>query len=180
MDERMTGPDHYVHYRDPFATPPEKRSPARQLRGRLASGVTVWTSGDASARTGLTISSMVVAEGEPSEIVGLINDTTALWDVIEATRSFVVHILSENDRVLADRFAGLRPSPGGQFAGLDVQDTPWGPVLTALADRVYCRYVSATETGFQRLVTGEIERIELGDLDRPLVYFRGRYRRVGV
>jgi hypothetical protein len=29
----------------PFATPPDRRSPARRLRGRLLAPVTVWTAG---------------------------------------------------------------------------------------------------------------------------------------
>lgn len=175
----MTDPNRYVHYTDPFATPAEQRTPARRLRGRLASAVTVWTSGTASTRAGLTISSLVVAEGSPSVVMGLMTDTSSLWESIESTRAFVVHILAEDDRVIADRFAGLRPSPGGVFAGLDVDDTGWGPAVTAFADRVYCRFSGATEAGYQRLVTGEIERIELGDLAEPLVYFRGRYRGLG-
>jgi hypothetical protein len=29
----------------PFAVPPERRDPARRLRGRLVAAVTVWTAG---------------------------------------------------------------------------------------------------------------------------------------
>jgi 3-hydroxy-9,10-secoandrosta-1,3,5(10)-triene-9,17-dione monooxygenase reductase component len=175
----MTDPNRYVHYTDPFATPADQRTPARRLRGRLASAVTVWTSGGPSTRAGLTISSLVVAEGSPSVVMGLMTDTSSLWESIDRTHAFVVHILGENDRVIADRFAGLRPSPGGVFAGLDLEDTEWGPALAAFADRVYCRFSDAAEAGYQRLVSGEIERVELGDLTEPLVYFRGRYRGLG-
>lgn len=40
-----------IHSTDPFATPGERRSPVRQLRGRLAAPVTLWTAG-APAQTG--------------------------------------------------------------------------------------------------------------------------------
>jgi 3-hydroxy-9,10-secoandrosta-1,3,5(10)-triene-9,17-dione monooxygenase reductase component len=166
----------YVHYTDPFAIPPEARSAARRLRGRLSSGVTIWTAGDAESRAGLTISSMVVAEGAPSVALGLMNDTTALWDAIQEKARFVIHILAEDDREIADRFAGLRPSPGGVFAGLEVEDGAWGPAIGSFSERAYCRFVDATEAGYQQLVRGEIERMELGELAQPLVYFRGRYR----
>jgi 3-hydroxy-9,10-secoandrosta-1,3,5(10)-triene-9,17-dione monooxygenase reductase component len=168
--------DRYVHYTDPFATPPESRSAARRFRGRLSAAVTVWTAGNAESRVGLTISSMVVAEGSPSIALGLMNDTTDLWERIHETGKFVIHILEENDREIADRFAGLRPSPGGMFAELDVDDGEWGPVLTRFGERAYCRYLNASEAGYQQLVRGEIERMELGDLNGPLVYFRGKYR----
>jgi flavin reductase (DIM6/NTAB) family NADH-FMN oxidoreductase RutF len=140
--------------------------------------VTIWTSGGEGAYAGLTVSSAVVVEGQTSSIVGLVGPLTDLWDAIEATRAFVVHVLPASEKALADRFAGLRPSPGGLFADANVVPSEWGPVLTDLTDRAFCRLTGWTEPGFQRLVAGAIERIEMGELDDPLVYFRGRYRRL--
>jgi hypothetical protein len=45
----------------PFAVPPERRSPARRLRGRLVAPVTVWTAGHPPGGAGLTVSSVLVA-----------------------------------------------------------------------------------------------------------------------
>jgi 3-hydroxy-9,10-secoandrosta-1,3,5(10)-triene-9,17-dione monooxygenase reductase component len=172
----MSEPKRYVHRTDPFVTRPEVREPARRLRGRLVAGVSIWTAGREQDRAGLTVSSMVVAEGAPSLLLGLMNDTSDLWERIGESGAFVVHILGRRDRIAAETFAGLRPSPGGLFAGMDVADTEWGPVLAAFPDRVYCRFLEASQAGYQQLVRGEIEKIELSDLTDPLVYFRGRYR----
>jgi 3-hydroxy-9,10-secoandrosta-1,3,5(10)-triene-9,17-dione monooxygenase reductase component len=139
-------------------------------------GVGVWTSGHNDARTGLTISSMIVAEGSPTIVLGLMNDTTDLYEAINDTGAFVVHLLGARHRVIADRFAGLRPSPGGLFVGIETEEGEWGPVMTRFPNRVHCRYLRTTQAGYQELVTGEAERIELDDLVDPLVYFRGRYR----
>ncbi len=170
----MTGGS--IHEEHPFATPPDLRDPARQLRGRLGSAVTLLTSGGPDGRTGLTVSSLLIAEGEPSRVVALVGEATDLWFAIEQSGSFVLHVLGVNDRPLSDRFAGLRPSPGGLFAGLDVEDTPWGPAVTALGTRAYCRLERSVETGFHRLTTGVIDEIDLDDLADPIVYYRGRYR----
>ncbi|MDQ3766519.1 MAG: flavin reductase family protein [Actinomycetota bacterium] len=159
---------------DPFADSPESRSPVRRFRGRLASGVTLWTAGSLEEPAGLTVSSVMVAE--PSTIFGLMNDLTGLWDAIHSSGAFVVHILERKDRILADTFAGLRPSPGGTFAGLDVEESDWGPVLVDKPTRAFCRYSKASPAGYGQLVWGEIERIETAELDEPLVNFRGRYR----
>ena len=172
----MTDPHRYVHRTDPFATPPEMREPARRLRGRLVAGVSIWAAGRAPERAALTVSSMLVAEGAPSLVLGLMTDTSDLWERITESGAFVVHILARRDRIVADRFAGLRPSPGGLFADMEVADTGWGPVMASFPDRVYCRFLDASQAGYQQLVRGEIERIELSDLTDPLVYFRGRYR----
>ncbi|MBA3350154.1 MAG: flavin reductase [Actinobacteria bacterium] len=161
---------------DPFADPPEARSPVRRFRGRLASGVTVWTAGSLEKPVGLTVTSMMVAE--PSMVFGLVNDLTGLWDAIQDTGAFVVHVLERNDRVLAETLAGLRPSPGGAFAGLDMVESDWGPVLVDKPTRAFCRYLKASPAGYGQLVWGDTERVELADLDQPLVNFRGRYRQL--
>jgi flavin reductase (DIM6/NTAB) family NADH-FMN oxidoreductase RutF len=169
----------HIHDEHPFATPPDLRDPARRLRGRLASGVTLLTAGGPDARAGLTVSSLLVAEGEPSRLVVLVGEATDLWFAIEQSGSFVLHLLGVGDRELSDRFAGVRPSPGGLFAGLDVEDGPWGPTIDNLGTRAHCRLERSVETGFHRLVTGLIDQIDLDDRGEPLVYYRGRYRRLG-
>jgi flavin reductase (DIM6/NTAB) family NADH-FMN oxidoreductase RutF len=119
---------------------------------------------------------MIVAEGEPSLTIGIVGTTTDLLDAIVSSERFVVHVLGTDDKRTADIFAGLFPSPGGRFNGRAWKMSDHGPVLESAQDRAYCRLVSVTESGYQRLVTGAIDRVELGDLAEPLVYFRGRYR----
>src|ERR671913_178577 len=54
-------PGAQIHSSDPFATPEQDKSPVRRLRGRLAAGVTLWTT---TGPAGLTVSSMMVADGD--------------------------------------------------------------------------------------------------------------------
>lgn len=169
-------PQGAIHGEHPFLTPLELREPARRLRGRLVAPVTLWTAGPPGGRTGLTMSSVLVEEGDPPSVLGLLGDTTDLWYAIEETGAFVVHVLEEDHWELAERFAGLRPSPGGPFRGLTVDDSRWGPLLRDLESRALCRLLSSHEVGHHLLVRGAIEEIELHDLIRPLTYYRGRFR----
>ncbi|MCP3996457.1 MAG: flavin reductase [bacterium] len=165
-----------VHEEHPFETPQEQRDPARRFRGRLAAPVTVITAGEGDHRTGLTVSSLVVAEGDPSVIYFLLGSTTDLHYGLEETGKFVVHVLEEGNQEIADVFAGLRPSPGGRFAGLNVEQSKWGPVLSDVRTRAYCTYEGGDEETFFIVAEGAIDKLELGDIEDPLVYFRGRYR----
>src|SRR6266576_2224517 len=106
-------PGAQIHSSDPFATPEQDKSPVRRLRGRLASAVTLWT---APGPAGLTVSSMLVADGEPGRILGLIDEESDFWDAVSQAGVFAVTPLGPADRQLADRFAGLMPAPGGLFA----------------------------------------------------------------
>jgi 3-hydroxy-9,10-secoandrosta-1,3,5(10)-triene-9,17-dione monooxygenase reductase component len=167
-----------LRFEDPFATPPEWRDAARQLRGRLAGPVTVWTAAEGVRRAGLTVSSLLVAEGEPPMVLGLVSPASELWEVVEATRAFVVHLLSDRDRVLADRFSGARPGLGGPFGGLEVEESPYGPILPQVSTRASCRLAWASPAGYQQLACAQVAELTVGEVTRPLVWFRGRYRRL--
>jgi 3-hydroxy-9,10-secoandrosta-1,3,5(10)-triene-9,17-dione monooxygenase reductase component len=138
--------------------------------------VTIFTSFDGEDRTGLTVSSLLVIEGEPGRVEAVVGPTTDLWDAVADTGRFVVHVCGERHRLLAEVFAGLRPSPGGIFAGLSVTDSEWGPVIDDVSDRAYCSFESRREVGYSGVVTGRVERVDVGDFTNPLAYFRGNYR----
>jgi flavin reductase (DIM6/NTAB) family NADH-FMN oxidoreductase RutF len=167
-----------IHDDHPFKTPPGERDPVRQFRGRLVAPVTVLTAGSEGTEAGLTVSSLMVAEGERSAVVVLIGKMTDLWEALQESGRFVVHILGSEARDDAEAFAGVRPRPGGVFTGVATRASEWGPVLEAASNRVFCTLTSATELPFHHLVTAGIDRVEIADLDDPAVYFRGEYRRL--
>jgi flavin reductase (DIM6/NTAB) family NADH-FMN oxidoreductase RutF len=108
--------------------------------------------------------------------MGLISPTSDLWDVIRSTGRFVVHVLGEGGETLAERFAGLRPSPGGLFAGLRTESSDWGPSLLDFPNRAMCSLLEAAEVGYHVMVRSAVDEFTMTDFDEPLVYFRGRYR----
>jgi len=178
----------------PFATPPDRRSPARRLRGRLLAPVTAWTAGTLEgsgeprrgapvdrgpAAAGLTVSSVLVAEGQPARLLGLIDPTSALWEAVQQAGAFVVHVLQAGDRALAERFAEIRPPVRGAFAGLEVTGSRWGPLLGGRRSWAACSLAGSTPTGYAELVEGAIERLELPDGEDPLAWLHGRYVSVG-
>jgi flavin reductase (DIM6/NTAB) family NADH-FMN oxidoreductase RutF len=167
-----------IHDDDPFAVPVAERDPVRRFRGRLPAPVTVITAGSGESATGLTVSSLLVADGEPPKVWFLCGHNADLGEVIRSSGGFVVHVLGAGDDTVADRFAGVRPSPGGLFADLDTEAGPWGPVLSAYPTRAACRFVAATDVGWYLLIEGVIEELRVGDGDDPLLRHRGAYRRL--
>ena len=168
-----------VGMQPPFAAPPERRDPARRLRGRLVAPVTVWTAGRPPGGAGLTVSSVLVAEGQPARLLGLIDPTSAFLEAMQETGAFVVHVLAAGDRALAERFSEVRPPIRGPFERLQVAESPWGPVLEGDRPRAACRLAGSAPVGHGELVEGVIEQLELPDLEDPLAYLHGHYRSVG-
>lgn len=168
-----------IHGDNPFVDDPDSRDPVRRFRGRLNAPVTIFTAGGPDNRTGLTVSSLMVIEGEPGQVEAVVGPTTDLWDTVVESGRFVIHICSARHRGMAEVFAGLRPSPGGIFAGLEISQSEWGPVIDGVGDRAYCTYVSREEVGYSGVISARIDDVEAGDLTNPLTYFRGRYHTLG-
>jgi 3-hydroxy-9,10-secoandrosta-1,3,5(10)-triene-9,17-dione monooxygenase reductase component len=97
---------------------------------------------------------------------------------LEASGRCVIHIARDAHQAAADVFAGLRPSPGGMFAEMEATDSEWGPVLTGLGDRAYCRLLGMDEEGWSGVVSLAIDSVEVTDLADPLIHFRGGYRKL--
>jgi flavin reductase (DIM6/NTAB) family NADH-FMN oxidoreductase RutF len=168
-----------IHEEHPFRTPEELRDPVRRFRGRLTAPVTIVTAGVADAPAGLTVSSLMVAEGDPARLYLLVGPATDLYEAIMDTGHFIVHVLSSRDRRLSDVFAGLRPSPGGPFAGLDLDQTRWGPTITSIEDRAFCTLNHVEEESFVAILAATIDDVSVAELADPLAYFRGSYRELG-
>ncbi len=169
-------PGAQIHSTDPFATPEQEKSAVRRLRGRLAAAVTLWTT---VGPAGLTVSSMMVADGEPGRVLGLVDEESDFWDAVSQSRRFAVVPLGEHDQQLADRAAGLMPSPGGLFATGDWTTTGHGPVPATAGTWAGCRLEDHRPCGWALLLTATIETVRLDASPAPLVHFRGRYRGLG-
>jgi 3-hydroxy-9,10-secoandrosta-1,3,5(10)-triene-9,17-dione monooxygenase reductase component len=169
-------PGAQIHSSDPFATPDQDKSPVRRLRGRLAAPVTLWTT---PGPAGLTVSSALVADGDPGRVLGLVDEESEFWDAASRTGVFAVSPLGVQDQQLADRFAGLMPAPGGLFATGEWTSTEYGPVPAHAGTWAGCRVAGNRECGWALLVEATIETVTLDPGPAPLVYFRGRYRQLG-
>jgi hypothetical protein len=168
-----------IHSDHPFMAPEGQRDPVRRLRSRLGGTVSLWTSGLPEERAGLTVSSYLVAPGEPGRVLALLDPEASLTERLIDTRLAVLQLLEWEHRDLADAFAGVAPAPGGVFTLGSWEDTAWGPRLAGASSWAGLRLVDAppTEVGWSLLVDAVIEQVEIGEERAPLVHRRGRYQR---
>jgi len=173
-----------IHAEHPFLEPEGSRDSARRFRGRLGGAVTLWTAGGvgdgaaAEGRAGLTVSSVMMAHGDPAHVLALVDPDSSFVDVLRRTRRGAVQLLGWEDRDLADAFAGVAPAPGGPFRMATWTQTQWGPVLsTSTGWAGFAVAGSFVEVGWSLLVEGVVEEIHLGGPGEPLVHRRGRYVR---
>ena len=164
-----------IHSGHPFAD--DNPDPVRRLRGRLCGAVALLTAAGAERRAGLTVTSLMVANGEPARVLALVDPDSDLAEVAADSGRVVVQLLSWPHRDLADAFAGVAPAPGGPFRMAEWEETAWGPRLLTTPTWAGTRVESATPVGWSDLLTLAVEDVVVGEDEQPLVHRRGRYQR---
>lgn len=165
-----------IHASHPFATDPD---PVRRFRGRVGGAVSLWTAGADSDRAGLTVSSLMVANGSPGRVLGLLDPDATFTERLEETGRCVVQLLEWDDRDLADAFGGVAPAPGGPFTLRSWTGTAYGPVLEGRTHAL-ARLESLVGTGWSVLATLVIDEVVMVEDRRPLEHRRGRYLMPGA
>ena len=163
-----------IHSSNPFAETPDQ---VRRFRGRLGGAVSLWTTGSATDRAGLTVSSLMVANGEPAHVLLLVDPDSDLADVVTRTGRAMVQLLTWPQRDLAEAFAGTAPAPGGPWRMASFVDSPWGPRLADATTWAAVSLESAEDVGWSSLLTCVVQELAVGEEDAPLVHRRGRYVR---
>ena len=169
-----------LRYGDPWADPPQARDPLRRWRGHLVLPVTIWLAGGSAgaAPVGLTVSSLVVGQGEPAVLAGVISPSTDLADVLSTpSAQFVVHLVSAGHRRLAQHFAGELPAPPELLA---TRLSPLGPVLESLGDRIFCRVTSSKPFGWSLLIEADVADVEVSGPSKALAWYHGEFHEVGT
>jgi flavin reductase (DIM6/NTAB) family NADH-FMN oxidoreductase RutF len=178
-----------IHGDHPFLPPAGDRDPLRRWRGRMPAPVSVWTATDGGRSTGWTLSSFLLADGRPPEVVGLVDEEADFADQLARTGRFAVSLLAGPHRNLADVFAGQAPAPGGMFTVGRWRATDWGPVLEDAVGWLGATVTAAEpgheapdRAGWSLLVRGTVEHTELAEPDARgvLCSFRGRYLALGT
>lgn len=167
-----------IHDTHPFADPPSARDAVRAFRGRLAAGVTLWTAAGERRPAGLTVSSVLVANGTPARILALLDPLAEVTDALRATGRAAVTVLGREHERLAEVFAGAGPAPGGPFRQASFADTEWGPVPEGAGTWAGVRLEESTEVGWSLLVTCVLEHVVATGDGEPLVHYRGSFRRL--
>ncbi len=166
-----------IHDEHPFLPPEGERSVVRRLRARWPAGVAVVTTGAGRSRVGLTVSSLVVVDGDPGVVLMMLDPLSDLAEALTVGVACVVNVLGPGQGDLAEVFAGRAPAPGGPFTVGRWSDGAHGPELvgSAALARGRVSHVADHETGWSVRHEVELESVDLIDL-APLRHERGTYR----
>lgn len=145
----------------------------RAVMRTLASSVTVITSQHDGQEHGMTATAVCSVCAEPPTILIVVNRTARTHPFIDASGTFAVNILAEDQRALSDRFSGKMTD---QFAGVDyASGKAESPVLSGTAAHLECKVISQSNVGTHTIFVGEVIAGSAAGT-QPLLYHEGRHK----
>lgn len=149
----------------------------REVFRRWPSGVAVLTSRDEERPHGMVVGSFCSLSSEPPLVMVSAGHASRSHDLIDASGVFTVSILSSEQTVLFERFAGIdRTFDNDRFAGLTTAPAPETglPIFPEALAWVDCRVVARHPGAGYTIFVGEVHAASLGESSEvsPLLYFR--------
>jgi flavin reductase (DIM6/NTAB) family NADH-FMN oxidoreductase RutF len=153
----------------------------RKAMGAFATGVTIITVDLDGEVHGMTANAFTSVSLDPMLVLVCVDHSTRTHAHLHAKKRFGINVLCEDQRAVSEYYA--RPERTHEHAeaeaGASFDRTAHGtPVLRGALAYLECRLQSVQEAGDHSIFIGEVEDVVVREGD-PLLFFRGRYRKVG-
>jgi flavin reductase (DIM6/NTAB) family NADH-FMN oxidoreductase RutF len=149
----------------------------RSAMRELAGGVAVITVGKDKDITGFTATSVSSLSAQPPRLLVCVSLTSASWQTLQRHPHFGVNLLRDEDKPVADRFAGRDGLEGAARYG----GWQWSPMVTKtpLLDMALAALDCDVEEMLPRydhaIVIGRVRAARVRPGAYPLVYWQGDY-----
>lgn len=144
----------------------------RDAMGSFATGVTIVTTMTDRGPLGMTVSSFASVSLDPPLVLWSPARKSTRFPAFEAASHFAVHILSEDQKNLAELFAK------SGIEAFDDLDYTLGmgnvPLLEGCAARFECSHSAGHDGGDHLIMVGEVLRIQACN-NPSLVFYRGQF-----
>ena len=149
----------------------------RDAMGCFATGVTIVTALAADGSpVGLTANSFTSVSLDPPLLLVCIASTAGTAPVLRTAGAFGVNVLQTGQQQTSNRFASRNED---RFAATQWYPGEGGvPLLDGSLVSVECRTHAIHEAGDHFILVGEVVRARFEPRRDPLLYFRGKYRRL--
>jgi flavin reductase (DIM6/NTAB) family NADH-FMN oxidoreductase RutF len=150
----------------------------RQVLGHFPTGVTVISSIHDGAPVGMAIGSFSSLSLDPPQVLFCVGRQSSTWPKLEASGSFCVNILAEDQEDVCRVFASKATD---KFSEIGWKRSGNGsPIIDGVLAYVDCSIANVIESGDHWIVVGEVQDLEVRHEGGPLLFFRGGYGRYTV
>ncbi len=149
----------------------------RRALGSFTTGVCVVTCPPPqpnAAPVGLTVSSFASVSLDPPLVLWCIDKASDRFDPFHTAPAYAVSVLSEGQDGVSVAYAGE-----GCPAGVDLVPGHLGaPLINGAMAHLECRIAARHDAGDHVILVGQVQEITVHEDRAPLVYHKGRYRRL--
>jgi len=153
----------------------------RRAMGAFATGVTIITVDLDRTIHGMTANAFASLSLHPPLVLVCVDRSARTHAHLHAKKRFGINILAENQRGISEYYA-QPPGDHGQAeeqAGARFDRTGHGtPILHGALAYLECKLRSTEDAGDHTIFIAEVEDIVVR-AGEPLLFFRGKYRRIG-
>ena len=160
-----------------------KLSPAefRKAMGCFATGVTIITVDLEGEVHGMTANAFASVSLDPMLVLVCVDHNTKTHAHLHAKKRFGINVLGEDQRAISEYYARAERTHENAEAeaGARFERTKHGtPMLHGALAYLECRLHKAQVAGDHTIFIAEVEDVVVRE-GQPLLFFRGKYRKVG-
>lgn len=150
----------------------------REAMSHFTGAVHVVTTNGAHGRRGTTIIAACSVSDDPPTILVCLNRMKPENDCFAQNGVFALNTLAPEQQSLADAFSGLTGLTQDERFALGEWEiaSSGAPVLQGALATFDCHLVEAKDFATHRILFGKVTGIRIGDLEKPLLYYRRAYR----
>lgn len=151
----------------------------RNTLAKFCTGVTIVTTKNQDGLHGLTVNSFTSVSLDPPLILICIQKNGSSHSTLSRSETFVVNILSAEQKELSDRFANSALDSEERFRGLNFRISENGvPILAGNLGHLECRVVNQFEGGDHTIFIGQVENGDFSKGRQPLLFYESGYARL--
>ncbi len=148
----------------------------RNTLAKFCTGVTIVTTKNQEGMHGLTVNAFTSVSLDPPLILVCIQKNGLSHSTLSECETFVVNILSLEQKELSDRFANPDLDSEERFRDLSFQVSENGvPILAGNLGHLECRVVNQFEGGDHTIFIGQVENGDFSEGKQPLLFYDSGY-----
>ena len=151
----------------------------KKVMRRWTTGITVVSASHNGREHGMTVSSFTSVSLEPPLVTISLMKNTRTLEMIVASNSFAITILSSEQSAVSKVFAGQVGDDENRFTGIETTNLVTGaPMIEGGLAFFDCKVFEKFDFATNSLILGEVIAAEIGDQDKPLLYFDQQYHQL--